>query len=187
MQHLPVPVLLTILFSETLDCPKAYKGRERPLLTHHHLLPLSCYPFMYSSLFISFPLSFYHLGILAPWVFLCFSLLVLTSIQGPSTWCGVWFALSSSDEASRRESRIPKRSLVVLRVARPLQLKFKDAGFVYVPMVWRGQTRQPSTDRRLLCLGEVLVCYFLLWSCGNRWRFPQAVWLVVSVRGPVYG
>ena len=54
-------------------------------------------------------------------------------------------------------------------------------------MVWRGQTRQSSIDGRPLCLVEVLVCYFLLWSCGNRQRFWQAVWPVVSVRGPVYG
>ena len=142
---------------------------------------------MYSSLFVSFPLSFYNLGILAWWVFLCISLLVPTSVQGPSTRCGVWFALSCSDEASSPESRIPERPLFVLRAARPLQLKFGDAGFVYVPMVWRGQTRQPSIDGRPISLVEVLVCYFLLWSCGNRRRIPQAVWAVVSVRGPVYG
>ena len=142
---------------------------------------------MYSSLLVSFPLSFYHLGILAWWVFLCLSLLIPRSVQGPSTRRGVWFALSCSDEASRLESRIPERLLFVLRAARPLQLKFEDAGFVFVPMVWRGQTRQPSTNGRSLCLVEVLVCYFLLWSCGNRRRFPQAVWPVVLVRGPVYG
>ena len=113
-------------------------------------------------------------------------MLVPTSVQGPSTRRGVWFALSCSDEASRPESRIPERPLFVLRAARPLQLKFEDAGFVYVPMVWRRQTRQPSIDGRPLCPVEVLVCYFLLWSCGNRRRIPQAVWLVVSVRGPVY-
>ena len=142
---------------------------------------------MYSSLFVSFPLSFYHLGILAWWVFLCISLLVPTSVQGPSTRRGVWFALSCSDEATRPESRILERPFIVLRAGRPLQLKFVDAGFVYVPMVWRGQTRQPSLDGRPICLVEVLVCYFLLWSCGNRRRIPQAVWPVVSVRGPVYG
>ena len=49
-----------------------------------------------------------------------------------------------------------------------------------------GQTRQPSIDGRPICLVEVLVCYFLLWSCGNRRRIPQAVWSVVSGRGPVY-
>ena len=119
--------------------------------------------------------------------FFCFSLLVPTSIQGSSTRCDVWFALSCSDEALRPESRIPERPLFVLRAAQPLQLKFEDAGSVYVPMVWRGQTRQPSIDGRPICLVEVLVCYFLLWSCGNRRRIPQAVWPVVSVRGPVYG
>ena len=142
---------------------------------------------MYSSPFVSFPLSFYHLDILVWWVFFCISLLVPTSVQGPSTRRDVWFALSCPDEASRPESRIPERPLFVLRTARPLQLKFEDAGFVYVPIVWRGQTRQPSIDRRPICLVEVLVCYFLLWSCGNRRRIRQAVWLVVSVRGPVYG
>ena len=110
-----------------------------------------------------------------------------TSVQGPSTRRDVWFALSCSDEASRPESRIPERPLFVLHAARPLQLKFQDTGFVYVPMVWRGQTRQPSTDRRPIYLVEVLVCYFLLWSYGNRRRFPQALWPVVPVRGPVYG
>ena len=107
---------------------------------------------MYSSLFVSFPLSFYHLSIRARWVFLCFSLLVPTSIQGLSTRCDVWFALSYSDEASRPELRIPESPLFVLRAARPLQLKFEDAGFVYVPMVWRGQTRQQSIDGRPICL-----------------------------------
>ena len=141
---------------------------------------------MYSSLFVSFPLSFYPLGILAWWVFLCLSLLVPSSVQGPSTRRGDWFALFCSDEASRPELRIPERPLFVLRAARPLQSKFEDAGFVYVPMVWRGQTRQPLIDERLLCLVEVLVCYFLLWSCGNRRRIRQEVWSVVLVRGPVY-
>ena len=110
----------------------------------------------------------------ACWVSLCFSLLVPSSIQGPSTWRGDWFALSCSDKAPRPESRIPERPLFVLRAARPLQLKFEDTGFAYVPMVWWGQTRQPSTDGRLVFLVEVLVCYFLLWSCGIR-RFRQAV------------
>ena len=142
---------------------------------------------MYSSLFVSFPLSFHHLGILAWWVFLCVSFLVPTPVQGPSTQYGVWCALSCSDEASRPESRIPERLLFVLRAARPLQLKFGDAGFIYVPIVWRGQTRQPSIDGRPICPVKVLVCYFLLWSCCNRRRFPQAVWPVVLVRGPVYG
>ena len=105
------------------------------------------------------------------WVFLCLSLLVPASVQGPSTRRGVWFALSCSDEALRPESRIPERPLFVLRAARPLQLKFEDAGFVYVPMVWLGQIRQPSIDKRPVCLVEVLVCYFLLWSFGNRRRF----------------
>ena len=134
-----------------------------------------------------FPLSFYHSGILAWWGFLCLSLLVPSSVQGPSTRRGDWFALSGSDEALRPQSRIPERLLFVLRAAQPLQLKFEDAGFVYVPIVWRGQTRQPSIDGRPIYLVEVLVCYFLLWSCGNRRRFRQAVWQVVSVRGPVYG
>ena len=142
---------------------------------------------MYSSLFVSFPLSFYCLGILTQRVFLCVSLLVPTSVQGPSTRRGVWFALSCSDEAPRLELRIPERPLFVPHAARPLQLKFEDVGSVYIPMVWQGQTRQPSIDGRLICLVEVLVCYFLLWSCGNRRRFRQAVWLVVPVRGPVYG
>ena len=132
------------------------------------------------------PLSIYHLGILAWWVFLCLSLPVPTFVQGLSTWRAVWFAISCSDDASRPGLRIPKRPLIVLRTAWPLQLKFEDTGFVYVTIVWRGQTRQPSTDGGPLCLVEVLVCYFLLWSCGNRRRFRQAVWLVVSVRGPVY-
>ena len=105
------------------------------------------------------------------WVFLCLSLLVPTSVQGPCTRRGVWFALSCADEAYGPESRISERPLFMLCAARPLQLKFKDAGFVYVPMVCWGQTRQPSIDRRPLCLVEVLVCYFLLWSCGNRRRF----------------
>ena len=153
-----------------------------PSLAASFLLPLYV-----SSPFVSFPLSFYHLGILAWWVFVCFSLLVPTCIQGPNTRRGVWFALSCSDEASRPELRIPKRPLFVLRVARPLQLKFEDAGFVYVTMVWRGQTRQPSIDGRPFCLVEVLVCYSLLWFCSNRWQFQQAVWPVVPVRGPVYG
>ena len=129
-------------------------------------------PLHVSSPFVSFPLSFYHSGILAWWVFFCLSLLVPTSVQGPSTRRGVWFVLSCSDEASRPESRIPERPLIVLRAARPLQLKFEDAGFAYVPVVWRGQTRQPSIDGRPLCLVEVLVCYFLLWSCGNRSADP---------------
>ena len=158
---------------------------------HHELaillLPLSCYPFMYSSPFVSFPLSFYHLSILALWVSLCFSLLVPISVQGPCTRRGVWFALSYSDEALRPESRIPERPLFVLRAAWPLQFKFQDAGSVYVPMVWRGQTRQTSLDGRPICVVEVLVCYFLLWSCGNMRRIRQAVWPVVSGRGPVYG
>ena len=164
-------------------------GEVCPPLSHHHrsLLPQSCYPFMYSSLFVSFPFSFYHLSILARWVSLCFSLLVPTSVQGPSTRRGVWFALSCSDEASRPKSRIPERPLFVLRAARPLQLKFENSGFVYVPMVWRGQTGQPSIDGRPICLVEVLECYFLLWSCGNRQRIPQAEWPVVLGRGPVYG
>ena len=170
--------------------PPRPRHKER-VNAHHELaiipLPHSCCPFMYSSLFVSFPLSFYHLGILAWWVFLCFSLLVPTSVPGPSTRRGVWFALSCSDEASRPESRIPERPLFVLRAAWPLQLKFEDAGSVYVPMVWRGQTRQPSIDGRPICLVEVLVCYFLLWSCGNRRRIRQAVWPVVPGRGPVYG
>ena len=144
-------------------------------------------PLQQSSLFVSFPLSFYHLGILAWWGFFCLSLLVPSSVQGPSTRRGDWFALSCSDEALRPESRIPERPLFVLRAARTLQLKFEDAGFVYVPMVWRGQTRQPSTDGRAICPVEVLVYYFLLWSCGNKRRFRQAVWPVVPVRGPVYG
>ena len=97
------------------------------------------------------------------------------------------FALSCSDESSRLESCIPERHLFMLRAALPLQLKFQDVGFVYVPMVWPVQTRQPSIDGRPLCLVEVLVCYFLLWSCRNRWRYQQVVWPVVSVRGPVYG
>ena len=142
---------------------------------------------MYSNLFVSFPLSFYHLGILAWWGFLCFSFLIPSSVQGPSTRRGDWFALSCSDELLRPELRIPERPLFVLRAAWPLQLKFEDTGIVYVPMVWRGQTRQPSINGRPTCLVEVLVCYFLLWSCGNRRRFRQAVWPVVSVRGPVYG
>ena len=142
---------------------------------------------MYSSLFVSFSVSFYHLSILALWVFVCLSLLVPTSVQGPSTWHGVWFALLCSDDASRPESRIPERPLIVLRAARPLQLKFEDTGFVYIPMVWRGQTQQPSIDGRPVCLVEVLVCYFLLWSGGNRRPNRQAVWPVVLVRGPVYG
>ena len=138
-----------------------------PSFTASVLLPLHV-----SSPFRLFPLSFYHSGILAWWVFLCLSLLVPTSVPGSSTRRGVWFALSCSDEALRPESRIPERPLIVLRAARPLQLKFEDAGFIYVPKVWRGQTRQPSTDERPLCLVEVLVCYFLLWSCGNRRRIP---------------
>ena len=132
------------------------------------MLPQSCYPFMYPVPFVSFPLSFYHLGILAWWVFLCFSLLVSSSVQGPSTRRGDWFAISCSDEASRTELRIPERLLFVLRAARPLQLKFEDAGFVYVTMVWQGQTRQPSIDGRLLCLVEVLVCDFLLSSAKPK-------------------
>ena len=128
-------------------------------------------PLHVSSPFVSFPLSFHHLGILAWWVFLCLSLLVPTPVQGPSTRHGVWFALSSSDEASRPESCISERPLFVLHAAWPLQLKFEDARFVYVPIVWWGQTRQPSTDGRLFCLVEVLVCDFLLWFCDNRWRF----------------
>ena len=144
-------------------------------------------PLHVSSPLVSFPLSFYHLGIVAWWVFFCLSFLVPTSVQDRSTRRDVWFALSRSDEASRPESRLPERPLFVLRAAQPLQLKFEDAGFIYVPMVWRGQTRQPSTDGRPICLVEVLVCYFLLWSCGNRRLFPQAGCPVVPVRGPVYG
>ena len=83
-----------------------------------------------------FPLSFYHLGILTQWVFLCLSLLVLSSVQGPSTRHGDWFALSCSDEASKPVSRILEKLLFGLRAAWPLQLKFEDVGFVYVPMVW---------------------------------------------------
>ena len=82
---------------------------------------------------------------------------------------------------------MPERPLIVLRAAQPLQLKFEDAVFVYVPMVWWGQTRQPSIDGRPICLVEVLVCYFLLWSCGNRRQIRQVVWPVVLVRGLVYG
>ena len=115
-----------------------------PSFTASVLLPLHV-----SSTFVSFPLSFYHLGILAWWVFLCLSLLVPTSIQGPSTRCDVLFALSCSDEALRPELRISERPLFVLRAARPLQLKFEDAGFVYVPMVWRGRldSHQPTGGR----------------------------------------
>ena len=144
-------------------------------------------PLHVSSPFVSFLCPFTIRVFLPGGFSLCFSLLVPTPVQGPSTRRGVWFALSCSDEALRPELCIPERPLFVLRAARPLQLKFQDAGFVYVPMVWQVPTRQPSIDGRPLCLVDVLVCYFLLWSCGNRRRFRQAVWLVVSVRSPVYG
>ena len=170
--------------------PPRPRHKER-LSAHLELAILSClFPVSPSCIPVSsspFPLSFYHLGILAWWGFLYLSLLVPTSIQGPSTRRDVWVALSCSDKASRPESRIPERPLIMLRAARPVQLKFEDTGFVYVPMVWRGQTRQPSTNGRSFCLVEVLVCYFLLWTWGNRRRFQQVVWPVVLVRGPVYG
>ena len=95
------------------SCIPPPRPRHKERVSAHHELAIlrclfSCYPFMYSSLFVSFPLSFYHLSILAQWVSLCLSLLVPTSVQGPSTRRGVWFALSCSDEASRPESRIPE-------------------------------------------------------------------------------
>ena len=130
--------------------PPRPRHKER-VNAHHELDILSCLipatPSCVQPLCL-FPLSLYHLGILAWWVFLCLSFLVPTSVQGPSTQRGVWFALSCPDEALRPESCISERPLFVLRASRPLQLKFEDAGIVYVPMVWRGQTRQPSIDAR---------------------------------------
>ena len=83
--------------------PPRPRHKER-VSAHHELAILRCLcpasPSCIQPLRL-FPLSFYHLGILAWWVFLCLSLLVPTSVQGPSTRRGVWFALSCSDEASR--------------------------------------------------------------------------------------
>ena len=88
-------ILVLPLVSAPPLWPRSHpRPRHKERVNAHHklailLLPSSCYPFMYSSLFVSFPWSFYHSSILAHWVFLGFSLHVPTSIQGPSTRRGV--------------------------------------------------------------------------------------------------
>ena len=106
--------------------PPRPQHKER-VSAHHELailqLPSSCFPFMssqLSSLNVSFLCPFTIRVFLPLWVFLCLSLLEPTSVQGPSTRRGVWFALSCLDEASRPVLCMPERLLIMLRIARPL-------------------------------------------------------------------
>ena len=106
--------------------PPRPRHKER-VSAHHELtilqLPSFCFPFMssrLSSLIVSFLCPFTIRVFLPLWVFLSLSLLIPTSVQGPSTQRGVWFALSCSDEASRPVLHRPARPLIMLHAARPL-------------------------------------------------------------------